>query len=201
MFDRILRRLHLELDADDRINWDVFDADGSNVRAHQSAAGASNKGANSSPTTTPRDDPAGALATKLHLLTDGRGVPLGVFVTAGQTHESRSFEALMDTVHIARRRRPDAVAGDKGYSYPRIRAWLARRGIEAVIPSRKNQPRVRISKRKYRGRNVVERCIGWLKWCRRVATRYEKLAESYPAMVKLAMIQRCNRLLEPSDRT
>jgi transposase len=128
-------------------------------------------------------------------------VPLGVLVTAGQTHESTSFEALMDTVHIARRRRPDAVAGDKGYSYPRIRAWLARRGIEAVIPSRKNQPRVRISKRKYRGRNVVERCIGWLKWCRRVATRYEKLAESYLAMVKLAMIQRCNRLLEPSDRT
>ncbi|HRQ72370.1 MAG TPA: transposase, partial [Phycisphaerales bacterium] len=112
-----------------------------------------------------------------------------------------SFETLMDTVRIAGRRRPDAVAGDKAYSYPRIRLWLSRRGIEAVIPSRSNQPRVRINKRKYRGRNVVERCIGWLKWCRRVATRYEKLAESYLTMVKLAIIQRCNRLLEPSDRT
>lgn len=128
-------------------------------------------------------------------------MPLGVLVTAGQAHESKSFEALMDTVKIRRRRRPDAVAGDKGYSYPRIRFWLSRRGIEAVIPSRSDQPRVRISKAKYRGRNVVERCIGWLKWCRRVATRYEKLAESYLAMLKLAMIQRCNRLLEPSDRT
>jgi transposase len=107
----------------------------------------------------------------------------------------------MDTVNIRRRRRPDAVAGDKGYSYRRIRRWLSRRGIEAVIPSRSNQTRVRINKRKYRGRNVVERCIGWLKWCRRVATRYEKLAESYLAMVTLAMIQRCNRLLEPSNRT
>ncbi len=122
-------------------------------------------------------------------------------MTAGQSHESRSFEELMDTVRIARRRRPDAVAGDKGYSYPRIRAWLSRRGIEAVIPSRSNQPKARISKRKYRRRNVVERCIGWLKWCRRVATRYEKLAESYLGMVRLAMIQRCNRLLELSDRT
>lgn len=128
-------------------------------------------------------------------------MPLGALITAGQAHESKSFEALMDTVNIGRRRRPHAVAGDKGYSYPRIRGWLSRRGIEAVIPSRSDQPRVRISKRKYRGRNVVERCIGWLKWCRRVATRYEKLAESYLAMVKLAMIQRCNRLLEPSDRT
>jgi len=93
------------------------------------------------------------------------------------------------------------VAGDKAYSVPRIRGWLSKRGIEAVIPSRSNQPPVRISKRKYRGRNVVERCIGWLKWCRRIATRYEKLAESYLAMVKLAMIQRCNRLLEPSNTT
>jgi len=122
-------------------------------------------------------------------------------ITAGQAHESKLFEALMDTIHIRRRRRPDAVAADKGYSYPRIRAWLSQRGIEAVIPSRSNQPKVKINKKKYRGRNVIERCIGWLKWCRRVATRYEKLAESYRAMITLAMIQRCNRLLEPSDRT
>ena len=123
-----------------------------------------------------------------------------MLVTAGQAHESRSFEALMDTVKIKRRRRPDAVAGDKGYSYPRIRAWCARRGIEAVIPTRSNQPRARLDRKKYRRRNVVERCIGWLKECRRVATRYEKLAAHYLAMLKLAMIQRCLRILDPSNR-
>jgi transposase len=107
----------------------------------------------------------------------------------------------MNAVSIGRRRRPDAVAGDKAYSVPWIRAWLSRRGIEAVIPTTSRQPRLRLNKRKYRRRNVVERCIGWLKWCRRVATRYEKLAESFLGMVKLAMIQRCHRLLEPSNRT
>ncbi len=127
-------------------------------------------------------------------------MPLGALVTAGQAHESKSFESLMDTVRIRRRRRPSAVAGDKAYSVDRIRGWLSKRGIEAVIPSRSNQPRARISKRKYRRRNVVERCIGWLKWCRRIATRYEKLADNYLAMVKLAMIQRCLRLLDPSNR-
>ena len=134
-------------------------------------------------------------------MTDARGTPLGVLVTAGQAHESRSFEALMETVKIGRHRRPGAVAGDKGYSYPRIRQWLAMRHIEAVIPTRSNQPRERLNKKKYRGRNVVERCIGWLKESRRVATRYEKLATHYLAMVKLAMIQRCLRLLDPSNRT
>lgn len=134
-------------------------------------------------------------------MTDGGGVPLGALVTAGQSHESRSFEPLLDTVNIRRRRRPDAVAGDKAYSYGRIRAWLARRGIEAVIPTRSNQPRERLNRKKYRRRNVVERCIGWLKGCRRIATRYEKLAVHFMSMVTLAMIQRCLRLLDPSNRT
>jgi transposase len=107
----------------------------------------------------------------------------------------------MDTIQIGRRRRPDAVAGDKGYSYPRIRQWLSRRGIEAVIPTRSNQPRVRLNKRKYKRRNVIERCIGWLKCCRRIATRFEKLAINFLSMVKLAMIQRGLRVLDPSDTT
>lgn len=107
----------------------------------------------------------------------------------------------MDTVRISRRRRPDAVAGDKAYSVPRIRAWLHRRSIQTVIPSRRKQPRERLDKKKYRRRNVIERCIGWLKGCRRVATRYEKLARHYLTFVTLAMIQRCLRLLDPPNRT
>jgi transposase len=127
-------------------------------------------------------------------------VPLGATITAGQSHESVSFEEVMDTVRINGRRRPGAVAGDKGYSYPRVRKWLARRGIEAVIPTRIDQPRQRLDKAKYKGRNVVERCIGWLKECRRLATRYEKLAAHFLAIVRLAMIQRCLRILDPSNR-
>ena len=62
LFDRILRRLHLELDDQGRIDWSVFDVDGSNIRADRSAAGAGKKGAKQSPPTTPWDDPAEALA-------------------------------------------------------------------------------------------------------------------------------------------
>ena len=133
-------------------------------------------------------------------MTDGRGIPLGALVTPGQAHESKVFEALMDTVRIARRRRPEAVAGDRAYSVGRIRSWLSRRGIEAVIPPKSDQPAVRFDQKKYRRRNVIERCIGWLKCCRRIATRYEKLATHFLAMVKLAMIQRCLRILDPSNR-
>lgn len=134
-------------------------------------------------------------------MTDGNGVPLGTLVTAGQAHESKSFAALMNRVKIGRRRRPDAVAGDKGYSDRHVRQWLAERGIKAVIPTRSDQRRLTLDRALYRRRNVVERCIGWLKGCRRVATRYEKLAGHFLAVVTLAMIQRCLRLLDPSNRT
>ena len=105
----------------------------------------------------------------------------------------------MNTVRIRRRRRPKAVAGDRAYSMSWIRHWLRRRGIEAVIPTKSDQLPERLSRRKYRRRNVVERCIHWLKCCRRIGTRYEKLATRFLAMVKLAIIQRCLRLLDPSD--
>lgn len=118
----------------------------------------------------------------------------------------------MDAVRVPQslgrpRTRPKAVAGDKGYSYPRIRAWLRRRGLRAIIPQRANQRARRkgrplaFDKKQYRRRSVVERCIGWLKTCRRIATRFEKLALTFLAMIKLAIIRRYLELLDSSDRT
>jgi transposase len=40
----------------------------------------------------------------------------------------------------------------------------------------------------YRRRNVIERCVGRLEEDRRLATRYEKLAIGYLALVHVAMI-------------
>jgi transposase len=142
----------------------------------------------------------------VHLVTDGNGIPLAAVVTAGQAHESKSFEAALDAVRIPAhgpgrpRRRPDALGGDRAYSFQRIRRWLHRRGVEPVIPQRSNQAgRVggtrTFDREKYRRRNVVERCIGWLKECRRVATRFEKLAVNYLGMFDLAIVQRLLRVV------
>jgi len=113
----------------------------------------------------------------------------------------------MDAVQIGRRRRPKRVAGDKGYSYPRIRRWLRRHAIGAVIPQRSDQLArhrgrpLAFDKKAYRRRSVIECCIGWLKECRRLGTRFEKLALNFLAMVKLAIIRRYLRLMDLSDRT
>ncbi|MFT5422760.1 MAG: transposase [Phycisphaerales bacterium] len=135
-------------------------------------------------------------------MTCGNGVPLAVTVSPGQAHESKSFEVVMNTVR-PKSRRPMWVLGDKGYSYPRVREWCERRDIWDVIPQRSDQRRrdgQRVfSEFVYKGRNVVERCIGWLKQNRRLSTRYEKLATNFVAMIKLAFIDRYLRILEPSD--
>ncbi|KPK65079.1 MAG: hypothetical protein AMK73_04010 [Planctomycetes bacterium SM23_32] len=113
----------------------------------------------------------------------------------------------MEAVRIGRRCRPKRLAGDKGYSYPQIRRWLRRHRIAAVIPQRSDQRErhrgrpLQLDKDSYRRRNVIERCIGWLKTCRRLATRFEKLAVHFLAMVKLAIIRRYLRILDSSDRT
>ena len=90
----------------------------------------------------------------------------------------------------APRRLPDALAADKGYSYPSLRAWCREHGVEAIIPTRSDQPRQRTFPRAaYRKRCRVECLFSRLKQNRRVATRYEKRAANYLAMVHIASIR------------
>ena len=87
---------------------------------------------------------------------------------------------------------PAKLAGDKAFSAGWIREWLKERGIKPVIPHRRNEKgrRGKFDRKSYRRRNIIERCVSSLKWFRRVATRYEKLAMHYLGMVTLAIIFR-----------
>jgi transposase len=106
----------------------------------------------------------------------------------------------MNAVRIGRRRRPGKLAGDKSYSCERVRRWLRRHKVLPVIPGKSNEaPQDEFDREAYRGRNVVERCVNWMKENRRLGTRYEKLAVNFLAMAKLAMIRRYLRVLDLSD--
>ena len=95
------------------------------------------------------------------------------------------------------RKRPDHLIADKGYSYRRCRALLRRRGIPHTIPERRDQRErrarrpgrpLRFDPETYARRNVVERCANRLKQWRGLATRFEKRAVNYHAMVVIAPI-------------
>lgn len=138
----------------------------------------------------------GGFGTKVHLVTDSQGTPLAVVLTPGQRHETQAFEDLLEAVPLREQHGwPEWLAGDKGYNAGAIREWLAARGIGDVIPTFVNQRRREdFDRQRYRRRNIVERCIGWLKECRRIATRFEKLAIRFMAMLKLAMIRQYMKL-------
>jgi len=114
-----------------------------------------------------------------------------VAVSPGQEHETQRFTPLMEEV-TAWPTWPDQMAGDRGFSADWIRNWLREHDITPVIPYRSNEhgARKRFNKKTYKRRNIIERCVGSLKWFRRVATRYEKLAVHYLAMVTIAIIYR-----------
>ena len=81
------------------------------------------------------------------------------------------------------------MAGDKSYSSLAVRRYLKSREIKAVIPTKTGQaPDPAFDRAAYRERNVVERLINRLKQWRRVATRYEKRATNYLAMLTVAAI-------------
>jgi transposase len=129
---------------------------------------------------------------------------LSVVLTPGQRHDSTQLEPVLDAIRVPRpsgrgrpRKRPDHLVGDKAYSYPRCRRLLRRRGIAHTIPQRSDQRARRagrpgrplaFDRARYRGRNVVERCFNRLKQYRAVATRFEKRAVNYRAMVVIASL-------------
>lgn len=78
---------------------------------------------------------------------------------------------------------------DKGYSSGKIRRYLRRRGIRLTIPRKSNEKhRGRFDRAAYRNRNRIERLFNRLKQWRRIATRYEKRASNYDAMLTLVAI-------------
>ena len=111
---------------------------------------------------------------------------------------------MLDAIRVPRpggpgrpRKRPDRLIGDKGYGYERCRRARRRRGIPHVIPERDDQRARRarrpgrkpaFDKEAYRRRNVVERGVNRLKQWRGVATRFEKRAAHYRAMVVIAAL-------------
>lgn len=126
---------------------------------------------------------------------EGSGKPITFVVTPGQRHEARVFEQLLEQGAVQRagpgraRQRPRRIVGDKGYSSKKIRAYLRRRGIRITIPHKRNErQRGPFDRALYRTRNRVERLINRLKQFRRIATRYEKRAANYQAMLTIAAI-------------
>jgi len=122
----------------------------------------------------------GGLSTKVHAAVDALGNPVRFILTAGQHSEIKQAEALITGLPT------QYVIADKGYDSDEFIATIEANQATAVIPPKSNRKITRqYDKVLYRERNLVERTFQKLKHYRRIATRYERLAITYQAMLSL----------------
>jgi transposase len=114
---------------------------------------------------------------------DAVGRPVCLALTEGQRNEITIAPCLLSGIRHA------YVVGDRAYDARALREQLQAQHCRAVIPPNptRRSP-ARYSKRLYRRRHLVENFFQRLKRFRRVATRYEKLAATFFAMVCFAAV-------------
>ena len=106
-------------------------------------------------------------------------------IHAGEAHDNRLALSL-----LSRLRSGSMLLADRGYDADWIRAFATERGAWANVPPRSNRREpICFSPHLYRARNLIERFFNKIKQCRRVATRYDKLAANYLAFIQLASIR------------
>ena len=145
--------------------------------------------------------------SKVMVVADGSGLPIGLHVDSARPHESRLAETTLATVRVPRprgrpRTRPQELVADKAYDSREFRRSLRRRGIKPTIPTFSRRPR-RLPKRgrpvrtgpNYRHRWKVERCFGWVDNDRRLVVRYERSVDHYKAFCLIAIILWCVNLI------
>ena len=124
----------------------------------------------------------GGRNTKVHAIADGQGRPLAFLLTPGQAADCKAAEHLLIGL------RPRClVHADRAYDSNRIRDLIESQGAVPNIPPKSNRRwKSCFSKSLYKGRNAIERMFCRLKDCRRLATRYDKLAANFLGNIHLA---------------
>ena len=125
----------------------------------------------------------GGRTTKVHAAVDAAGRPRRLLVRPGHQGDVPVATALVAELT------PQRCLADTAYDSDAFRAWLWRRGCQPIIPNNPTRKRKHpFDPVAYQERNVIERTFCRLKDWRRVATRYDKLAQNYRATVTLAAI-------------
>lgn len=128
----------------------------------------------------------GGWNTKVHAAVDGGGKPRALFLSGGQVPD---ISHAIDVLEAIERLAIKMVVADKAYDSDELRVWLYERDITPCIPPKSNRINPLPYRRSaYRRRHRVENFFAHLKTFRRVATRYDKLAETFFGWILLAVI-------------
>ena len=118
------------------------------------------------------------------MIADALGNPLAFTLTGSEQADITQAPCLIAAAADAQ-----AVIADKGYDSDALVAAIEHASAMAVIPPRSNRRTLRtFDRHRYRSRHLIENLFARLKQFRRLATRYDKLAQHFAAFVILASI-------------
>ena len=125
------------------------------------------------------------MTTKLPAAVDALGNPTHVPLSGGQEADCQHVGRIAATLPAE----VGAVVGDKGYATDAVLTRLDELGAEPVVPAKSTRkPGRDIDQNGYEDRNQVERFFLKRKQNRAVATRYDKKAPCFLAVVQLASL-------------
>lgn len=162
------------------LEWLFMDA--SYVRSHQHSSGAQG-GADQAISQS-----VGGNSSKIHLIVDAHGYPVEFMISNGTTSDVKVAPDLLNLVDLSH---TDCVIADKGYDSEDLRLLIERKNkghTTANIPRRKNSKRgnLEIDWYLYKIRHLVENTFATLKHYRGIATRFDKLKQSFENNLALA---------------
>jgi transposase len=201
VFDEIFRLDLKEYEELQGIAWDWQSMDGSLVQAptrQKGGACASEECLGHNPTDRGRS------GTKIHILVDGHGIPLGTKVVGANVHDSRLVGSTIETIFIQQPQWTPEISPnlclDKGYDFERVEAEVKQYGYQPHIRRIGEEKQNAEGEKQYPARRwVVERTLAWIKGFRSLRTRYFCKGQNYMAMLRFACSVIIFRALYPND--
>lgn len=170
------------------IEWAWQSMDGGIVQAPTRQAGgasAKEEGMGRNPTDRGRQ------GTKLHIIVDQNGIPLGAEIVGANIHDSRLVSSTLETIVVRRpqvtEKSPQNLCLDKGYDYERVEEEIKFYDYQPHIRRIGEEKFDESKEKKFPARRfVVERTIAWFKGFRALRTRYFCKGCNYLAMLRFA---------------
>jgi transposase len=139
----------------------------------------------------PQPDRPGEKGAKRSLLTEGKGIPLGIADEGANRVDFKLSRQTIESIPVERPEpsedAPQNLCLDKGYDYDEVRDLAVEFGFTAHIRCRGEEKKALAREAGFRARRwVVERTHSWLNRCRALLIRWSKKPENHLGFLHLA---------------
>jgi transposase len=135
-------------------------------------------------------------ATKITIITDSNGIPISIHITKASIHDAKLVESTIDKLQvkiITSKNYPKYLIADRGYISKTAKNNI-KEVAELVYPLKQNMKSTETAdinernKLLLRSRSINENTFSWLKNCKRLNVRYDRLTTTFSSFIHLKVL-------------